>query len=260
MKRILSLIVTMVLLGSMALAEAEERPIATDESVQMSAFEVLQNGSQGKAVKTLQVKLRELGYNVGLVDGIFGPKTENGLKELQGAMGLEQTGIIDNQDMLDKILSFVKSDGVNILQGTNQGTTNYEILDKGFNATMEEDEMGVKVTIATQDDGGWLVLFFDDGDARNILSGSKGDVYTFSFLAKSNVESARIDVSFKQKDARENQIFFGTVDVGNEWKSYKLIGELTGTAATTQGLYLDLRHNNPETTFYIRDLKIEKGV
>lgn len=48
-----------------------------------TADQTLQNGDRGADVKLLQERLNSLGYSVGAVDGIFGPKTENAVKEYQ---------------------------------------------------------------------------------------------------------------------------------------------------------------------------------
>jgi peptidoglycan hydrolase-like protein with peptidoglycan-binding domain len=55
--------------------------------------EVLKKGSKGAAVKTLQENLVKLGYAV-TVDGIFGPDTENAVRQLQKAFGYNVDGIV----------------------------------------------------------------------------------------------------------------------------------------------------------------------
>lgn len=45
--------------------------------------------------KRLQEALNDAGFDVGVPDGAFGPKTRSGIKELQAAHGLEQSGIVD---------------------------------------------------------------------------------------------------------------------------------------------------------------------
>jgi len=47
----------------------------------------------GDDVADLQMKLAELGFETGRVDGLFGRNTENALKEFQRSMGLTQDGI-----------------------------------------------------------------------------------------------------------------------------------------------------------------------
>lgn len=52
-------------------------------------------GSQDDTVKTIQDKLKRWGYYEGSVDGIFGYKTSEALKEFQKKYNLETTGIAD---------------------------------------------------------------------------------------------------------------------------------------------------------------------
>ncbi|MCG1013159.1 peptidoglycan-binding protein [Tepidanaerobacter sp. GT38] len=49
---------------------------------------ILYRGLQGEDVKELQSRLESLGYDVGPIDGIFGPLTENAVKKFQKDNGL----------------------------------------------------------------------------------------------------------------------------------------------------------------------------
>lgn len=60
------------------------------------ADKVLKRGDRGPAVAKLQDALKLAGFDVGTSDGIFGPKTEGGVKQLQSTnFDLEVTGIFD---------------------------------------------------------------------------------------------------------------------------------------------------------------------
>lgn len=53
-------------------------------------------------VRQVQQKLNEEGYQVGPVDGIWGPKTESAIKNFQQAKGMEATGTL-NEDTLAEL-------------------------------------------------------------------------------------------------------------------------------------------------------------
>lgn len=53
----------------------------------------LRFGSRGDEVKTLQEKLKSLGYYTGSIDGIFGAKTQSAVKNFQKAQNLKADGI-----------------------------------------------------------------------------------------------------------------------------------------------------------------------
>lgn len=53
---------------------------------------ILKIGSKGQEVKDLQSALKHRGYNVGIVDGIFGVKTEEALKSFQSSVSVTPTG------------------------------------------------------------------------------------------------------------------------------------------------------------------------
>ena len=55
---------------------------------------MLARASWGLPVQTLQEYLTSLGINPGLVDGVFGPKTEAVVKRLQELQSLEVDGIV----------------------------------------------------------------------------------------------------------------------------------------------------------------------
>lgn len=55
---------------------------------------ILKKGSKGTDVKELQRALKELGYNVGVADGNFGPATERQVEKFQEANDLFTDGIV----------------------------------------------------------------------------------------------------------------------------------------------------------------------
>ena len=58
---------------------------------------VLKRPDQGDAVKALQNALKQLNIDIGTTDGLFGPRTEDGVKLLQSMKhGLPVTGVFDD--------------------------------------------------------------------------------------------------------------------------------------------------------------------
>ncbi len=57
-------------------------------------------GSRGAEVRSIQKKLKELGYYSGSVDGIYGSKTANAVKAFQKACGLTQDGVAGPKTLL----------------------------------------------------------------------------------------------------------------------------------------------------------------
>jgi carboxyl-terminal processing protease len=58
---------------------------------------VFRRGAFGTDVVNLQMRLKQLGYDVGVADGIFSTQTEAALKAFQAAVGLPQTGVTDSR-------------------------------------------------------------------------------------------------------------------------------------------------------------------
>jgi len=65
---------------------------ARSAGVAASTGETLELGSEGDAVRTLQKRLKELGYLSGTVDGSFGEATENAVRAFQKRNGLTADG------------------------------------------------------------------------------------------------------------------------------------------------------------------------
>ena len=66
----------------------------------------LKRGSKGDRVKELQTKLNKLGYNL-VVDGSFGPATDNAVKDFQKKYGLAVDGIVgpNTTKKLDEVIT-----------------------------------------------------------------------------------------------------------------------------------------------------------
>ena len=103
MRRTVSLVCLVALLVlSFALSVGAEPlpapfPSGSPEATLAPVYEELGIGDSGDAVKTLQDRLLELGYEIGSADGIYGQKTETAIKQVQIQTGLEVTGIADNE-------------------------------------------------------------------------------------------------------------------------------------------------------------------
>jgi hypothetical protein len=69
--------------------------VATDQGTSPSVA-VLQQGSQGDQVKSVQLALRRLGYATGALDGIYGPVTTQAVRQFQRDNYLPVTGSVDD--------------------------------------------------------------------------------------------------------------------------------------------------------------------
>lgn len=67
---------------------------ATFGKVNIPFVENLKNGSKSVLVGIVQFKLKTAGYTVGNIDGIFGTKTENAIKNFQSKNGLLVDGVV----------------------------------------------------------------------------------------------------------------------------------------------------------------------
>lgn len=73
---------------------------------------VLKRGSQGELVRRVQTRLAIHDYNIGSVDGIFGPKTEAAVKEFQGNHFLKADGVIESKTWVQLSLLYPYLSGI----------------------------------------------------------------------------------------------------------------------------------------------------
>jgi peptidoglycan hydrolase-like protein with peptidoglycan-binding domain len=62
-----------------------------------TAHPTLRRGSTGESMRFLQTRLKQLGYDPGPIDGIFGSGTERAVKNFQADKGLMVDGIVGKQ-------------------------------------------------------------------------------------------------------------------------------------------------------------------
>ena len=74
---------------------------------------LLKKGSTGTAVASLQQGLEDLGYELGAVDGAFGKKTEDAVKNFQSKNGLAADGVVGEKTLqvLDTALKAAGKEG-----------------------------------------------------------------------------------------------------------------------------------------------------
>ena len=79
----------------------DENSVAMTEATATTTnlYEMLKKGDQGTSVKTLQEKLKALGYLTGAADGRYGAGTVKAVEAFQKDNGLEATGRVDEDTM-----------------------------------------------------------------------------------------------------------------------------------------------------------------
>lgn len=113
---------------------------ASLEQIHPAMRQVLSFGSTGHWVMTLQADLALLGYKqVGPMDGIFGPKTEAGLKAFQSRHGFAKTGVTSPEVWQDILAGFglvpAYSRSTGTSSGSGQGSTGPASSSSGLGTT-----------------------------------------------------------------------------------------------------------------------------
>ena len=85
----------------------------------LSPWPVVQNGSQGHPIRTLQFLLRARGHNL-TVDGMFGPATEAAVKAFQTSKGMAADGIMSPQTWSTLIIQVKKGSSGDAVRGVQE--------------------------------------------------------------------------------------------------------------------------------------------
>ena len=85
----------------------------------LSPWPVVQNGSQGHPIRTLQSLLRAHGHNL-TVDGMFGPATEAAVKAFQTSKGMTADGIMIAQTWSTLIIQVKKGSSGDAVRGVQE--------------------------------------------------------------------------------------------------------------------------------------------
>ena len=85
----------------------------------LSPWPVVQNGSQGHPIRTLQILLRAHGHNL-TVDGMLGPATEAAVKAFQTSKGMTADGIMSAQTWSILIIQVKKGSSGDAVRGVQE--------------------------------------------------------------------------------------------------------------------------------------------
>ena len=78
-----------------SLAPIPQLPM-TSTAAPQSSFQTIQPTTLSQSeIMTVQTRLKEIGFNPGPLDGLYGPRTESAIKAFQSAQGLPPTGRAD---------------------------------------------------------------------------------------------------------------------------------------------------------------------
>lgn len=234
MKRFFSIAVAILIALISCACFAEGDTLVTVQAVMASdpEFESVGMGSTGKRVEAIQLKLKELGFFSGDVDGIFEVETEAGVKQAQAMLDLEETGVIASYDEFEKILSIPTIVGENLAFETSSDwsewfkpapgmpnqrvsvgyailgdkavgdeyTCQLEIEFKDVKACETGDDISFRFRTNGTVDDAWTLPNIWNYDLVLLDQVPENGVYTFAHTAKiseKNVDANRFEIGFR---------------------------------------------------------------
>ena len=140
MKRVLALVVALVLMVGSTILLTDVGIACFTSKAEAAAF--LERGSSGDTVEALQNALVALDYNPGWVDGIYGLKTENAVKDYQTDKKLTSDGVVTEQ-LYNAIINESKRAGKEIVPLVDFAKdSRLEAVVTGNGVTYTPDEKG----------------------------------------------------------------------------------------------------------------------
>ncbi len=183
---------------------------SSSSSSSTNTSDELKKGDRGDAVKTLQKRLKELGYYKSYVDGDFGNETVAAVKAFQKKNGLYQDGVAGSQTMKKLNASnAVKADGTVEGSSSSSGSTSTEdgTLKKGSQGAAVKllqkrlKELGYYKSYVDGDYGNETVTAVKNFQRKNGLT--VDGVAGSQTLNKLNSDSAK-DVNGKTENDKED--------------------------------------------------------
>ncbi len=118
---------------------AESQPVeGMDEGV--LGLQLTEPMTSGPSVRLLQMTLKDAGYAVGAIDGIFGSATETALMWYQYDNDLEPNGIVDEATAL--VMGFLTESEVELTETPSDDAATSEAVESGTDATDDGVDAG----------------------------------------------------------------------------------------------------------------------
>lgn len=99
-------------------------------SYTVQVLALLSPGSRGAEVETLQIQLRNAGYNPGSIDGVFGLRTQAAVKQFQADNQLSTDGVVGSQTL--SILNSRSAASTSSSSGANTSELQRLLKQQGF--------------------------------------------------------------------------------------------------------------------------------
>lgn len=146
------------------------RPLTAAETSTLMAsvigqYTELRYGSKGPEVKTLQEQLIRLGYMAaGTADGVYGPKTTDGVKQYQRAKGMTETGVA-TRELQAQLYNTSTSTGTGFIQSLDWFATGYNLISANKNVTIYDIPSGIS----------WNARYINGANHADVIPASKAD-------------------------------------------------------------------------------------
>ncbi len=111
-------------------ANADSKPVEQNVSSSPEQTSVLDRGNRGQEVESLQTDLQELGYYTYNLDGIFGPITEDAVKNFQAEKGLTVDGLVGPETF--KALSSTSTNSVDVQSTSDTSASDDQASESGI--------------------------------------------------------------------------------------------------------------------------------
>jgi g-D-glutamyl-meso-diaminopimelate peptidase len=186
-------------------------------------LQILKIGSRGTAVMEIQSLLNKLGYNVGILDGIYGPKTAAGVQRFQRYFGLVPTGVVDevtyklmNRFLIGYDTYRIRPGDTLYLIARRYGTSVLSIITANPTINPNNLKIGMEIIVPYSLDVVYTNIDYTYDIMKRDLEGLKAR-YPFIQVASAGKSELGKELYYVKLGNGPNKVFYNGAHHGIEW-------------------------------------------
>ena len=234
-------------------------------------MQILKIGSRGPAVMQIQALLNKIGYDVGVIDGIYGSRTAAAVQRFQRNFGLLPTGVVDentyrlmNRFLLGYDFYRIRPGDTFYIIARRYGTTLSSIIIANPTVNPNNLQVGVEIKVPYSLDVVFTNIQYNYDIMRRDLEGLKAR-YPFIEVASAGKSELGKELYYVKLGNGPNKVFYNGSHHGIEWITTVLLMKFIENFAKAYAVGQNLERYNirdiwSKSTIYVMPMVNPDGV